>query len=133
LIIFYYYIPMNRIHLRSRRKKDIYSKALIILLLIAVLILAKATWNVFVKNKDTRENLAETESKLEDLRGREANLKAEIDALNTERGVDREIRSKFRVAKEGEGMIMLIDSPKSSATTSPSEEKGLWSRILDLF
>jgi len=124
---------MGGINLRSRRKKNIYPKATIIVLLVIALILARATWNVFIKNRETKENLVETVEYLDDLKKRGANIEEEIQDLSTERGIDREIREKFRVVKEGEGMIMLIDSPESYTASSTNEDKSLWSRVMDLF
>ena len=60
-------------------------------------------------------------------------MKTEIERLSTERGVDEEIRTKFRVVKEGEGMIVLVDSPDVSSTSSQNNAKSFWSKILDWF
>jgi cell division protein FtsB len=124
---------MHGINLKGRKKRNIYPRITITVLIILALILFKATWNVFTKNIETKENLTETKEDLHDLEKRQDDLEKEIKSLNTERGIDREIRTKFRVTKEGEGMIMLIDSPLKSATTSSDENKSLWSRIRDLF
>ena len=124
---------MPDINLRSRRKNSFYTKLVIVSLIILILILAKATWSVFNKDRGTKENLTETEEDLSALQARGNSLEEEIRSLNTEKGVDEEIRTKFRVVKGDEGMIMLIDSPEGSTTTSSFEEKGLWSRIMDLF
>ena len=124
---------MREINLRGRKKRNIYPRATIIVLTIIVLLLARATWNVFVKNKTTGGNLNEAIEDLESLKNREVELKTEIERLSTERGVDEEIRTKFRVVKEGEGMIVLVDSPDVSSTSSQNNAKSFWSKILDWF
>ena len=124
---------MREINLRGRKKRNIYPRATISVLTIIVLLLARATWNVFVKNKTTGGNLNEAIEDLESLKNREVELKTEIERLSTERGVDEEIRTKFRVVKEGEGMIVLVDSPDVSSTSSQNNAKSFWSKILDWF
>jgi len=116
-----------------RRSRNIYPKITIAVLLVVTLILTKAAWNVFLKNNETRENLNETKSELSDLKKREVDLESEISRLNTEKGIDEEIRTKFRVVKEGEEMIMIIDSPEVSSTSRAVEKESLWSKVMKLF
>ena len=54
------------------------------------------------------------------VRARENSLKAQIISLKTERGVEEELRGKFRVVKNGEGVIIVVDQEKKEATTTKS-------------
>ena len=63
-------------------------------------------------------------------------MQAKIDYLNSERGLEEEIRDKFNVAKEGEEVIVIV-GPEIGKPDDTKKEgslvKGLWSRILDVF
>jgi len=121
---------MDDINLRKRRKKrGAYLKLVIVVLLVFFLILIKASSNVYNKNVRAKENLEEIQKKFEDLKSREKNLSMEIEVLNTERGVDEEIRSKFRVAKEGEKIIFLINPPETSNNSEFDTEISFWSKV----
>ncbi|HJN62682.1 MAG TPA: septum formation initiator family protein [Candidatus Paceibacterota bacterium] len=124
---------MEDINFRSRKKKNTYPKMTILILFVIFLIFARATWGVYTKNMDTKENLIETQKDLENLENRKTDLENEISSLSTEKGVDAEIRSKFRVVKGGEKMILLIDSPDVASTTEVNNISNFWSEVLDLF
>jgi cell division protein FtsB len=124
---------MHEINLRSRKKRNIYPRITIFVLFVVFLILIKATWGVFVKNKETRNNLKEVREDFEELKAREVDLRKEIETLGTEKGVDAEVRSKFMVAKEGEGMIVLVDSPEATSTLGVEKSKSFWSRVWGWF
>lgn len=123
---------MEEINLRRRKKNNFYPKILIIVFSLILIVLIKATWNVFMKNIETKENLEETEDEYLSLKDRAENLESEIESLSSEKGIEKEIRSKFRVVKEDEGMILLIDPPKASSTDESLENKSLLSKFLDL-
>ena len=89
--------------------------------------------NVFLKEKNTRESLSETQKDFDNLEREKTELEGDINNLSTARGIDEEIRNKFRVTKDGEGMIVLIDSPEISTTTEEENQKSFWSRLLNLF
>ena len=55
----------------------------------------------------------------------------EIARLDTERGVEEEVRNKFEVSKEGEGVIVLLD--KKEEEVKIDKKKGLFWWIVDLF
>ena len=124
---------MDRIYLRGKKKNSLYPKILILILIILVIVLSRATWNVFLKEKNTRESLSETQKDFDNLEREKTELEGDINNLSTARGIDEEIRNKFRVTKDGEGMIVLIDSPEISTTTEEENQKSFWSRLLNLF
>jgi len=124
---------MDGIYLKGKKKNSLYSKILILGLTILVIFLSRASWNVFLKEKNTRENLLETQENFQKLEREKNELEGDINNLSTARGIDEEIRNKFRVTKDGEGMIMLIDSPEISTTTKEENKKSFWSRLFDFF
>ncbi|PIP86768.1 hypothetical protein COV42_01630 [Candidatus Campbellbacteria bacterium CG11_big_fil_rev_8_21_14_0_20_44_21] len=114
---------------QKRNKKNSYSKLLILLLLLLLVVFARGAWTVFVKSKEAKTKLDDSKEELLLLQGREANLQEEIGSLSTKKGVDEKIRTKFRVAKEGEIMVVLIDSLESDETSKDKKKESFWAKL----
>ena len=52
--------------------------------------------------------------------------------MNTERGLEEELRQKFDVGRAGEGLVVLIDPPES-VEQKEILEKTLWQKIVGFF
>lgn len=131
---------MLELQARQKLKKRIYSRPTLVALIILAALAVKGTWNVYWKYEESKENLLKTEQQADALRAREYALTAQIAALNTEKGVEREIRKKFSVVKDGEQVIVLVDGESEAqkkATTTPGlfdrMWSRMWSRIKDVF
>lgn len=100
---------MREFQEKRRRQRLLYSKLTLFVLVIVVLVLARATWNVYEKKSDSAEKRAKSQQELLSLTQQEALLLAEIEALKTQDGQEAEIRDTYRMAKEGEGLIVIVD------------------------
>lgn len=67
------------------------------------------------------------------LKEREASLLAQIEQLNTPEGVEADIREKFRLAKEGEGLIMILDEDPREEGNKEAPDRGIKSFFRGLF
>lgn len=123
---------------KKKFKRILYSPLTLIALMVVLIVLGKATWNVYQKERLSFDHLERQKSELEKLALREKNLAQAIDYLKTDEGVEAEIRSKFRFAREGESIAVIIDpnastaeiiAPVTQATTSP----GFWKRVFGWF
>ncbi len=120
---------------RRKIRNRIYSKTTVVVLLIVILIMIRATWRVYKTKIESRKDFEKVSSELESMRAREAELKYEIDRLNTNKGTEEEIRKKFNVAKDGEGVVYVVDS-KESEENEPIEAsfiQKIWKRVGDIF
>lgn len=118
---------------RRRIRKLLHSRYVIAALAILCVLLVRATWGVYGKYERSRE-LAETAARdLEGLEARERHLSSLNASLTTEEGQGREIRDRFGLVMEGEQAIVIVDSREEYTSGSPAEERGFWSRFLDLF
>ncbi len=66
--------------------------------------------------KETEKNKQIVKEKLTSLEKSKEKLNADIAKLNTEGGVEARIREKFGLAKEGEGMILIVEEEKPNNT-----------------
>jgi len=113
-------------------KKILFGKIGLIVLLIIFAIFAKGTWSVYQKASFAKGNRDRAEQELKSLIEREESLRAELERLGTERGVEEEIRQKFDVGRTGEQMVVLVDAPEPEKVVE-LEEASIWKRIGKLF
>lgn len=94
------------------------------------------TWNVFVfggKMQDTRDNRKNAENKLSQLQEQKEKLSNDIAKLNTEDGIEENIREKFGLVKEGEGMIVIVENEVVEEVPEPSKISSFFSFFKKLF
>ncbi len=89
-------------------KKVIYSRITIFVVALLLIFVLKGTWNVYKEAKITQKNKEIVELKLNELKKRSNLIQSQVSDLSTSEGKEKEIRSKFQVAKKGEKMIMII-------------------------
>ncbi len=82
-----------------------------VLALLGILVLFFA-WNVFRfmgKMRETAKNKNIVETKITELQQIKEKLNSNIAKLKTDAGLEESIREKFGLAKEGEGMIVVVE------------------------
>lgn len=116
------------IDFQQKRKinKIIYSKVSFVILLIVVVLLGKSTWDIYQKSRLSSNNYNETKKEYDSLKARKEMLDSEINRLNTDSGIEEEIRSKFNVAKPGETVVVVINSTSSTSTNKNNLVKNIW-------
>ena len=122
--------PMLEIKDRSRIRKRLYSPQVFFVLLVLTLIILKATLSVYWKRAESIQNLAKVTEQANALQSRQTELSANIEKLQTQSGVETEIRKKFSVVKNGEQMVVLVDDQKKTSLP-PLTQKGFFARVWD--
>ncbi len=97
------------------------SKPVLALLAVLVLIFAWAVFRFMLKMDQTRQNRKAAESKVAQLEKEKERLSADLAKLQTIEGTEEAIREKFGFAKEGEGLIVIVDDKNSSAEKKKAE------------
>lgn len=117
---------------KKRFRKLFFSKGVIAAMIILVVLLSRATWNVFKKEQASAANTVEAARELAKLQNRQGLLTSEIGRLSTDEGVEEEIRSKYSVIKPGENMLVIVD--KNATTSVPTvHPESWWSKFQNLF
>lgn len=93
--------------------------------------LSWSVWGVYRQERQTGENTERRLAQLEELLERERALDTEIERLSTDRGIEEEIRRKFEVAKAGEEVIVIVDTPASLGAGQQDAAAGFFGRFLD--
>jgi hypothetical protein len=98
---------------RTQLRRALYAKPTILLLLLAVLFVARSAWGMYEKSLLAEEKRNTATEELRKLHVYEQQLSADINALSTERGQESAIRDRFMVAREGEKIIVVTDAEKN--------------------
>ena len=109
------------------------SNPVLIILFFVVLIFA---WNVFGfwrKMSETRKNREIVEAKVAELQKDHDRLSADISKLSSEEGVEDSIREKFGLAKEGEGLIIVVDDESDEKEDDKKNSNWFTSFFKNLF
>jgi len=106
---------------------------MIFIIALAVAFLIYSTAGIFPKMKEAAENKKNILEELGKLKAREDNLTAQVEKLSTPEGIEESIREKFRVVKEGEGLIVIVndktDLDQDKGATSGQKIKNFLKRI----
>ncbi len=73
---------------------------------------------------------------MEKLQKREKNLLSELNKLNTERGIEGELRKKFGIVKDGEEVVVIVEPTGNNSTKNgdvKKNKKGFFQKVLSLF
>ena len=102
-----------------QEKKNIrrffYAKPTIVIIFAIIVLSVNSTYKMYKKAAETRgeKNISFNENKA--LEERKNELLVRIGELKTERGLEEEIRNKFRVVKSGEEVVIVVESKEAIA------------------
>jgi len=111
---------MKQFQNKKKIRSKIYSKTVLIILIILSLILVKAVYNIYMKELESRKVMEKTKVKLTELQNRQKKILNETQYLQSDLGLEEEIRSKFSVAKQGEEVIVIVPKEKEIAAPDPT-------------
>ncbi|MBA3550684.1 septum formation initiator family protein [Patescibacteria group bacterium] len=123
---------MREFQEKKKFKKILYSKGMVITLLILIIFFARATYGVYQKQEESSANTFRAAGELKRLVDRQTLLDSELARLSTDEGIEEEIRAKYGVSKPGEEVLIIVD-PDKATTTEILEEESLWGKFKNLF
>ncbi len=118
---------------KKKFRHALYSKISIFFLCIVVFFVGRATYRVYQKEKESEANLVVVESQFNELNNRDKALQSDITRLGSPRGIEQEIRDKFRVAKPGEEMALIVDSEATATDVVPVPSQSWWEKFKSWF
>lgn len=104
---------MKDFHEKKKQPRRVYPKVLLLVMFIAFIFLTKGVFSVFSKEKESRVEIARVQNQKNELQKRYDVIAAQNESLKSDEGVEAEIRSKFDVVKEGEGVIVIVEKERS--------------------
>lgn len=111
---------------RRKTKRLLYSPATVVVLILVIAVLARATWGIYLKYRLSADRLSQAQGQLETLNDQGADLSQSISQLSTEEGSEAVMRTDFRVTKPGESLAVIVNT----ATTGPATTtETFWQRV----
>lgn len=102
------------------------------LLGVLTVVSTRAAWGMYQKFTVAAQERHIAEGELRELEEKEVRIGTAVASLSSERGIEAELRSRFGVAKPGEGEIKIVRD-QSSAAQAAQDEGGFWSWIVETF
>lgn len=122
---------MNDFQAKSRWRRLVYSRPIIILLALVIIALARPVWKIGHQARVVETEEEQVAAELAALESRRDFLEREIAALQTARGIEGEIRKKFPVVKEGERVIIVGEETAALAATTTATSSNWWQKIFE--
>ncbi len=113
-------------------KKLLFSYPTLFLLILLVALLFRSVYLAYLRERATAKLLSERRNELNQVETRVAAVAERVRQLNTPRGVEEEVRSRFQVAKPGEKVIVIVDQDATS-TAASADTARFWSRVKKFF
>lgn len=107
-----------------------------ITLFIVILIfifMARTSYNIWYKSRETVVRLDQAKEALEQLNSRADDVSNKVAYLSTKKGIEAEIRTKFRAVENGESVAVIIDESNKniSSTTNTLDDISWWRKFLN--
>ncbi len=119
---------------RRHKESFFHSRFWIGFLLIVCVLLGLSTFRMYKKYVHAQQIKNDYYKELLQVQNHATELKNNIDALSTDRGKETEIRDRYRVVKEGEQMILIVDNDDAKDLSIPiSAPTGWFARIMYFF
>jgi cell division protein FtsB len=109
------------------------SKPILFILCILILFFAWSVFGLIDKMQDTIKNKKIASEKIQELQKEKEKLVSDIDKLKTDKGVEESIREKFGLAKEGEGVVVVVEDKNQPTNGTASESTCFLSFIKNWF
>ncbi len=118
---------------KQKTRKFLHSRGMLAVLFIGCILLGKSVFDMYQKSREALANKNQTISEYNELVEREDMLTDSIDSLETEEGIEKSLRENYRVAKEGEGLVVITDTDVDIETDDRITVKERFSNFFDNF
>lgn len=107
-------------------KTKMYSKPVLIGLLVFLILLSKALVNLHGRYKESVSAEKIATQRLQELKDRQSVLHQDIENLQSEQGQEEELRKKFNVGLDGEQMVVVVLEKEN---VEEQKKNGFFSRL----
>lgn len=102
--------------LTNRKKSWFYSPVIAVILIVFVIIAGLSVVRAFAKEREAAKLRNQYQSQWNALNQRETELTTQIQNLSTDRGIEAEIRERYRVSKPGEALVVVVNNGENTPT-----------------
>ncbi len=114
--------------IRRHKESFFHTRFWIVVLSVIAILFSISVVKIYQKFVHAKTVRNEYRDELAQIQGQQADLQKNITALSTERGKEEEIRDRYRVVKEGEQMILIVDNSDNEGALA-QESTGILGRF----
>ncbi|MEI8224136.1 MAG: septum formation initiator family protein [bacterium] len=111
-----------------KKKSWTHSPVLAVFLVVVLCWGLFVVYRMYVKNREAVALRNQFQSELDTLNEKQEELADKITHLSTDRGLEAEVRNRYRVIRPGEQLVIVVDDAAQSNKT-PSVNPSWWVRI----
>ena len=104
-----------------------------VVLLFLVFVFSYSAIATYKKSKIAKLKTRQVEAELKDLTNQEANLKNSLNDMNTSFGIEKSLREKFGIIKEGEKAVIIVEEPIEEPLKPEKDKKNIFGLIKGIF
>lgn len=119
--------------IRHHKESFFHTRFWIVVLVLLCILLVTSVIKISKKYIHAKSIRDEYQAELTQATEHQADLQKNIDALSTDRGKEQEIRDRYRVVKQGEQMILIVDNDKKADAPIIETHPGLFKSIGNWF
>ncbi|OGI63675.1 hypothetical protein A2914_03005 [Candidatus Nomurabacteria bacterium RIFCSPLOWO2_01_FULL_41_21] len=123
---------MRNFQQKDRFWRILESWPILIILSVLVFLFAFGIINFLGKMRETAHNKRVVEAEVLELETRKEKLQNDIENLRTDEGKEKIFREDYGLAKEGEGVIVVVEE-EGGKDESQNNKKGFWVFLKNLF
>lgn len=126
---------MKEFQQRRFFRKIFLSRPVFVLFLAIFAIFALSVFRMYEKSRYASLRNEAAENSLDELKNRSDNLRAAVGMLDTEEGIEKELRDKFQIKKPGEEYVVILENNQvvPEGEEQPKEDFGFFKRFVDFF
>lgn len=98
-----------------------------------VILLGISVFNVFEKSRKAELKNKIVEDEINLIKERQNKLEASLGSLETETGIEEELRSRFPIKKPGEDYVVILESRVQNLKEPVAEKTSFFKIFLDFF
>ena len=130
--MFHFNRNLNKIRVFIERRNFLFFTLALVCLVISI-VLSPKIFRLSIKTIDSfkdKKSVTLLQAEFED---QKESLEADLEKLQTDFGVEYEIRSRFPVVKEGEDMVVFVQNESGNSEKNDLSNESLWQKLKNLF
>ena len=113
----------------NKRRPWFHSPILAVFLVILILWGSFVVYKIHAKHREAVLLRDQYRNELVELQKKEVELDAKIKDLSTDRGMEAEVRNRYRMVRPGEQLVIVVDDGSPTTSGQPAEHASRWSKF----
>lgn len=104
-----------------------------VVLIFLIALFSYSAVGTYKKSRLAKTKTEQVEAELQRLQKQEEGLRSSLEDMNTDYGLEKALREKFGIVREGETSIIIIEPEEDSVPDETDENKGIFHFLREIF